>query len=291
MELNERPLAIRRECGASAWRVLPCLLLALVACHERDAIERSDELIAAGRANDAISLLRGAIDERPDDDDLQFAYARALSAGGLRALAEWPLRRAMRVERWRRSAGLSIADNAIAMRNMDVAIDVLTMLVDEDPEDVGILLRRAAAYAATRTHLEETLDDVDRVRAIAPDDLRAFRPEIQAYLHAAMTEEAAAAIDALGERLEQTGDLEDEEIARWYCVTRALFEQESRRYEEAEARWEDCLLRYPTSLDVISEASTFFESRGGHGAFARDHPRRRRRNRPDRRHRVPHRAR
>jgi tetratricopeptide (TPR) repeat protein len=246
-------------------RVVSALVLmgafGFVACREPNPIARSDELIASGRANDAISLLREAIDASPEDDDLQFAYARALSAGGMRALAEWPLRRAMRVERWRKSAGLAIAENAMVMQNMDVAIEVLSELLEDDPDDVEVLLRRAAAHAATRTSLEATLDDVAQVRELAPDDLRAYRPEIQAYLHAAMTDEAAKAIDELGIRLEADG-IDDEETHRWYCVTRALFEQESFRFEGAEARWEECLLYYPTSLEVVAESSTFFESQG-----------------------------
>ncbi len=256
---------IRSDSSRSA-RVTPALVVAgvvgLLACQQQDAITRSEALVSSGRTADAIALLREAIDESPDDDDLQFAYARALSAGGMRALADWPLRRAMRVARWRKRAGLAIAENAMALRNVDVAIEVLTELLEDDPDDVEILLWRALAYAATRIHLQETLDDVARVRSLAPDDLRAYRPEIQAYLHAAATDAAAKAIAELGSRLEEEGAFLDEETDRWYRVTRALFEQESLRFDEAEALWEDCLLRYPTSLDVVVEASTFFESQG-----------------------------
>jgi len=258
----KRPLpAGRRTARRRASTFALICVSATLACRDPDPIARSDELIASGRAHDAIALLRDAIDASPADDDLQFAYARALSAGGMRALAEWPLRRAMRVEAWRKRAGLAIAENAMAMQNPDVAIEVLSTLLEDDPDDVEALLRRAAAHAATRTSLEETLDDVAQVRALAPDDLRAYRPEIQAYLHATMTDEAAEAIDELGGRLEAAG-ITDEETHRWYCATRALFEQESFHFNEARARWEECLLHYPTSVEVVAESSSFFESRG-----------------------------
>lgn len=242
--------------------ILSLVLVAQVGCREQDPLARAEALVASGQATEAIELLREAIDERPEDDDLQFAYARALMAGGMRPLAEWPLRRAMRVEKWRRSAGLAIAENAMASRNLDVAIEMYSALLEDDPDDVEVLLRRAIALAATRTNLDATLEDVDRLRDLAPDDLRVFRPEIQAYLHAAMTEDAEQAIEALAERLEEEGETEDGETDRWLCVTRALFAQESFRHDEASALWEECLERHPTAFEVVSEASSFFESRG-----------------------------
>jgi tetratricopeptide (TPR) repeat protein len=153
-------------------------------------------------------------------------------------------------------AGLLIATTALQENNPQEAVKILSEMIEADPENVDLLLARANAYAGTRVNVEEALADVERIRALDPDNLEAYRPEILAHLSAVQQEEAAAALDALGKRLESEEGPEGMEA--WYCTTMALFAMESKERELARERFDACVEAHPADPSVALAASDFF---------------------------------
>ena len=109
-------------------------------------------------------------------------------------------------------------------------------------------------------HLAGYQELQDRYDVAVLCDLDAERAEILGYLLATMTEEAAAALDALGARLEE--EPASDAIDSWYCTTMALFAMESQETELARERFEECVESYPADVATLSAAVDFFQKEG-----------------------------
>jgi tetratricopeptide (TPR) repeat protein len=227
-------------------------------CESGDPVEQAKTYLDQGRARAAIELLAPVVQEQRDNFDAQFYYGVALTTAGEGGLAEWSLRRAMNDPSRRREAGLMIVQNALQGSNPDEAVKILSQMLEDDADNVDLLLARANAYAKTRIHVDEVLADVDRVREIDPENPEADRAEILGYLLAAMTDEAAEALDALGKRLAE--EAESESIDSWYCTTMALFAKESLEMELARERFDACVDKHPADVSVIVAATDFFRA-------------------------------
>jgi tetratricopeptide (TPR) repeat protein len=243
----------RREIGP--WIVVAALL-ACVGCGPGDPVEEAKAYIDQGRIRVAIELLEPVVRKERDNFDAQFYYGLALTLSGEPGAAEWSLRRAMKDPELREAAARMIVGNAMLGNNPAEAVKILTDLIEEEPDSIELLLSRALAYATTRVNLDDALADVERIRELDPTSLDAYRPEILGYLSALMTEEAAAALAALGNRLEEESGAE--RMASWYCSTMALFAMESGEKELAQERFDACVEVYPEDRAVVQAAADFF---------------------------------
>lgn len=246
--------------------VVGALLLSLVSgCGQQDPAIEASKLINDKQTGKAIAQLREILSEDPDRADLQFLYGRALSIERQYGLAEWPLRKAMEAPEWRTPAAMELARGSIASLNPETAIEVLAPILEEKPDDLSALLLRARAFADTRIEIDAALGDVERILAIDPQNEEANRIEILALLNGARTEEAAEALERLGEHFDRE-DPKSAAASSWYCTTLALFAQESHQLELAETRWNECVEAFSTDPAVVSKAVEFF---GSIGAFER----------------------
>jgi tetratricopeptide (TPR) repeat protein len=236
------------------------LLLALaVACGPSDPLEGVRAQQAQGDFAASLEPLRELLAERPDDAEIQYLYGRALALTGQTSLAEWSLREAMNDPEFLVPAGLQLAFGALQTGNFPMAIETTTRMLEAEPENVDVLLMRANAYAHSRMHHEEALEDVARLEELAPDNLDAMEPKILALLGLERAEEAGEALADLGRRIEETGD--ETPLAGWYCATAALFADESGEKERAAELWADCTERFPAHTNVINNALQFYDAR------------------------------
>jgi tetratricopeptide (TPR) repeat protein len=82
-----------------------------------------------------------------------------------------------------------------------------------------------------------------------------------------MTEEAAASLEALGQRLDE--EAEPELLDSWYCTTMALFAMESQEKELARTRFDACVEAHPADVSVVVAATDFLiEEKDTDGAIA-----------------------
>jgi tetratricopeptide (TPR) repeat protein len=254
LSVTIRSFFCRREIGP---RIVVAALFVCLGCGPSDPVEEAKAYIDQGRMRVAIELLEPVVRQERNNFDAQFYYGLALTLSGEAGLAEWSLRRAMKDPKHREAAARMIVGNAMQGNNPAEAVKVLTDLIADEPDSIELLLARAEAYAKTRVNLDDALADVERVRELDPGNLDAYRPEILGYLSSVMTEDAAAALAALGERLEEESNTE--RIASWYCVTMALFEMESGEKELARDRFDGCVEAHPADRSVVLAATDFFQ--------------------------------
>lgn len=247
------PLVLRSLMG-----LLACLALAV--CGPSDPLQAIREQQAAGDLAGSIEALRVLLAERPDDAEVNYLYGSALALSGQPSLAEWSLRKAMQDPDWRVPATMRLAYGALATQNYAEAIELTTSLLEQDPENVDALMMRANAYTYSRLDQEAALADVDRIREIDPENLDAMKPRILALLGLERTEEAAEAIEELGQRIAEESP--ESGLPGWHCATAAIFADESGEEELARQRWTDCLERYPAHPNVVVNALEFYNTRG-----------------------------
>jgi tetratricopeptide (TPR) repeat protein len=237
-------------------------LLLMSGCQPNDPLREARERMARGDVVGSIEVLRELLDEGGDDPEVLFLYGQALTLSGQPALAEWPLRKAMEDPDWFERAGTAVAMSEMAGGNFDNAADVLAEIIEKNPENMDARLLRASSYAKSPRHLELALEAVEEIFEIDPDEIRAYEPQILAYLSLNDEEGATAAFEELGVKIEE-GDV-DEETAGWYCATMAIFANDNGDEELARERWADCNERFPTHENVITTSTTFFDSKGEH---------------------------
>ena len=239
-----------------------CLLLSILlgACAPTDPVQDVEDQLARGEVQSAVAAARELVELRPDDPEILLLYGRVLGATREFALAEWPLRKAMRHPKWLVPAGIEVASFALRSVNYTAAIDVLDQVLEAEPDNLTGLALRANAYAQSRFDAEAALEDVEKMRKIDPENVGAYKPEILAYLALGRAEEANEALERLGERIRSEGD--EDEMGAWHCTTMALFATEGGESELAETRWNDCLENYPTDAKIVTEAIDFFDKKG-----------------------------
>lgn len=241
--------------------VFAVALLVFSGCGPSDPVEEIRERIASGDLSESLELLRDYIAEIPENPEMLFLYGQVLVATGQPGLAEWPLRKAMEDPEWFASAAELIGTVEQAGGNFANAAEVYSQILEVNPENMVVRLKRANACARSPQLLEEALAEVDRILEIDPLELGAFRPKILAYLGLNKPEEAEQAIRELGTRIDEEQG-EEASIRGWHCATLAIFADESGDPELAAERWASCEEKYPTHPNVVSQSIEFHTDRG-----------------------------
>lgn len=236
------------------------LPLSFAACSAPDSAEKASELLQSDKIDEAIEILQRLVEKDAEDMKVQFLYGAALMRAGQYVACEWPLRKAMRDPDWLEPAGLLVATVALRTGNYEASFAPLDAILESIPDHVGALQLRAAAYVGSKTHIEEALEDVKRIREIDPGDTQSFRHEVLALLADGRGDEARSALEELGKRIGEE-NLEGE-IDPWYCTTMALFAFEDGEIELAEERFETCLEYHPANLKTVNTALRFFDDQG-----------------------------
>jgi predicted Zn-dependent protease len=72
--------------------------------------------------------------------------------------------------------------------------------------------------------------------------------------------EASEALELAGKRLVELNAAED--TLAWHCATTAVMAEETKDFEKVRKTWSSCLEKYPTNLDVVSTAISFYDDQG-----------------------------
>jgi tetratricopeptide (TPR) repeat protein len=242
-----------------------CLLLAfstvLSGCTEADPREEALKLQAQGKYEESLAPLRKLLEVQTDDSEINYLYGRALTAIGQPSLAEWSLRKAARDPEWLTPAGTQIALGALRSGNHDNAIQMCLEVLEVDPDNIDVMLILSQSYAQSRMNYEKSLEYADRILELEPDNAEAMEPRIVSLIGLLRIDEAAAAIEKLGEMIE-AADSTSDAVRSWHCTTTALFADESDDKVLAEERWEVCLENFPGQPKVVEGSMRFFDAKG-----------------------------
>jgi tetratricopeptide (TPR) repeat protein len=230
------------------------------ACGPSDPVEAARQLQAEGRFEESLAPLGELVQARRDDPEVHYLHGLALSRTGRPSQAVWSLRRAMESPEWKVAAGLQLGASALRTGNYDEAVEVLTGVLEEEPDDSAALLLRAMARIQTRRDYEGALADADRLLEIEPENQQILPHRAVALLGLERTEEAAEALAQL-ERSATDGVIPGPS-AGGYCGARAKFAEESRELEKAERLYRSCLEQFPANGLLLREAVEFFDATG-----------------------------
>jgi tetratricopeptide (TPR) repeat protein len=148
-------------------------LLAAVACstpEERFAghLQRAEEHLAAGKKDDALLELQGALKIRPEDAELNERLGRMLAERGNAQPAVFHLGEAYRLDPERVDAGILQAQ-LVWKTAPPRAEQILRAIHDAHPEDPRVY-RGESTLAVTMEDAERALVAATRARDLAPDD-------------------------------------------------------------------------------------------------------------------------
>jgi tetratricopeptide (TPR) repeat protein len=239
---------------------LLALATATSAC-QRDPLERARRL--QDEQHDfagSLEPLREAIEDHPEDAEINYRYGIALIATGQHSLAKWSLRKAMESPEWREQAGIPLATTAVLLGGYDEAVEVASRVLEQHPDHVEALLVRADARVRTRRQYQDALADTERVLEIDPENKGAMAPKVVALLGLGRIDEAAAELDSF------EGSFRDDSLGLHgspaLCAARATFAKEKNDPEQAEKRFGECLEEFPSEGMVVNEAIAFFDALG-----------------------------
>jgi tetratricopeptide (TPR) repeat protein len=241
-----------------------CIAISVGGCQE--AKPSRDELLETVRAQQAadefesgVAPLREFLGDHPDDAEANYYYGRALSMTEPH-LALWSLRKATEDPEWFVRASMQLALVALTAHDFNAAIEIASQILERQPENLRARMLRANAYAHSKIAPDLAIADAERMLEINPDALEAYEPLILGLVGSDRLEEARAALELVGQRLQE---MESQEAQfAWHCATLGTFQQESGQLEEARATFESCVRDHPLNLDVVSSAGHFFDASG-----------------------------
>lgn len=221
--------------------VLAVVLLAGCGPAAEDRLPAAIALQAAERFADSVPLLRGHLEEHPDDAQASFLLGRALVETGEPTAAAWPLEKAARDPEFAVPAGLVLARALTASRNALAAVEVVDRVLVAAPDAEEAYRLRAIAHAMAGGH-EASLRDADRLLALAPEDPEALVLRASALIALERRTEAEAALQQVERFADVTAG-----TAVQACVARAVLAHGAKDEAAAESILLECSERYPGS--------------------------------------------
>ncbi|MGI9590170.1 MAG: tetratricopeptide repeat protein, partial [Myxococcota bacterium] len=239
---------------------LALLVVTLGACERVDPVERVRRLHATGLYAESLEPLRELIDGGTRDPEVLYLYGVALTATGEPTLALWAFEQAMQDPEWLVPAGMARAWGALSTRSHDSAVQVVSRVLEVEPDNLPARALRARARVESRRDSEGGLADAKLVLEEDPDNLEALISKAVALLAHERADEAEVVLEQLEERF-RAAELGPEVTAR-YCFTRVEFAKERGQLETAEERLERCLDELPGALIGVSESVDFYDELG-----------------------------
>ena len=137
--------------------LVACVALLLIlfgACSpEVDPLRRASALAQEGEIDEALALLRKAVEAEPSNPGINHAFGIMLLRNGQAGLAVWPLRRAAEDPARRHDASIHLATALLSSQNGHEAIRVINEVLEAQPERFDALRLRANAYLSIRSSL------------------------------------------------------------------------------------------------------------------------------------------
>ena len=263
--LDPRVLEARRLIGsraaiARAAGAVLVLALMLFSCEpevEQRLLELQ-ELQERGRHEETIEPLSELLDRRPDDLELNRLYGIALFVSESPGLAIWPLRKASEHPAHTVRDVFLLAQALARGGARDESIAAANRVLEVEREHLDALLLRTRLELELKSYAD-VLVDVDRILDLDPK-----RPYVHVWRAKALAglerfDDADTAIKAgwaaVG-RLSDAVTLEQE-----LCSASIEIANGRGDRQQTEERWEACLKRWPTSVELIQGAVEFFDER------------------------------
>lgn len=261
------------------------LLAALIGCQERgesdiDAVvEQARVLVTERKFSEALDLMRGLVDEHPDDARVQSLYGEALLASGQPSLAVWPLARAVKDPEQLIYAGLLLARAQGESGSGADAIKTATQILEAHPDNAAALQLRIQAYLGESMETK-ALEDLDRLEELGGEksDLDLLR--LDALLGLGREQEAEALLKEISAEADAMREDEPAKAAR-LCAATATFSAERGDFAGAKARFQECLEGDGIHHGVLVQAAVKFFDEHGESDLATDIYRRRFEEDPD----------
>ncbi len=238
-----------------------CVLLGLACGQPQDSLDEIRELHRRGRFAQSVDRLRVLVDEDPSRAETNLLLGVALLRTGEAGLAVWPLRMAAESPQYAVAAGLLLTQAMLRSRTAPDAVTAIDRVLDLEPDNVDALVLRIQAYLAVG-RLEDALVEIDRVLEVDPDNLAVLVPRVTTLIATGRIEEAEAALETARERIETTEEEVELSMRARLCIARGLFAFEKGDPEEAEARYAECLERFPTDELAVTESVAFYHQIG-----------------------------
>lgn len=242
--------------SSRAWFFLLIWIAPLIACgvsepgpaERDDALQRGAALIAEGKADEAVELLRPLASRKEFDASVSLLYGRALVQNQQASLAIWPLERATReIDAPEGARALFIQALFLGGAARD-SIREATRFLDEQPEQSTVRKLRADAYEAN-LQLDEALADLAFLAESEPGNPRVLEAKLDLLTKAERYDEARAVIADLRELMDRKGV--EPEVAAHFCAAAARFEHDRGRSAEALRQLDRCAERFANDPTVL----------------------------------------
>ena len=240
--------------------VLFLFLSSLGGCSGSSDADQAAALQKAGQFEQSLEPLRRALEKDPDNRELHYRKGVALAQMGRPTEAVWSLRKAMEDPEWLSRAGLVLSSAAFRAQNNELALETADRVLAEDPENVDALVIRANIRLALRSQFEEALEDAERALEIDPDRREASMARVVALLGLERAEEAGEALIAMEISADDEGV--NPKVPARLCAARSVFVNEKGDPEAAAESFRDCLEKFPTDSQLITNALEFFDDSG-----------------------------
>jgi len=261
--LRLHPQPRRRELRIVAVSVL-AICFSLSCADDVDVAETARAHVQAGRAEEALTLLKRALEDRPDDAALNLEYGKALLAMGQPSLAVWPFDKAGRSSAHASEADLLLAHAQKAIGNPDEASRILESLLAREPASLPALRLKAESDLDARQP-EAAIQAVESALDLAPDDLALLMLQMRILLNLDEGDQAGEVMSAIRSRISEIDDLPElqkEALSGRYCAAEAMFTHERGDSLRARTLFSECLEQFPLHPNVLSSASDFYDEIG-----------------------------
>ena len=244
--------------------LVACVALLLIlfgACSpELDPLRRASALAQEGEIDEALALLRKAVEAEPSNPGINHAFGIMLLRNGQAGLAVWPLRRAAEDPARRHDASVHLATALLSSQNGHEAIRVINEVLEAQPERFDALRLRANAYLSIRDW-DALLADVAMLMETFPAEWSLHDTRVSALMALKRYDEASAALSDLREEVEAL-PVPPEGVLGRICAQRAELIQKEGDDEAALGKLEGCLEEFPGQDLLLHVAPGFYDRAG-----------------------------
>ncbi len=267
-----------------------------------DRIEEVRELQAENQMEQSIPILSELIESGNREGEILYRYGRALSLTGKPERSVWALDAAREDPEWFVRASQQLAIDAHLGENFDFAMEVFERLHAEAPAemegDLFALLLEARVLLDSQNHFEEALELINSILERFPEEDTAIRMKAVALLGLKRPDEAYeilrasniapggdadaeakekpaepgeaesdSVVDADGSTEDESDpgiylELEEDTREAYWCAVRTSFKREAGELDEATKIVDECLVKYPSAAELITEAIKVYTETG-----------------------------
>jgi tetratricopeptide (TPR) repeat protein len=152
----------------------------------------------------------------------------------------------------------------IESRTAPDAVEEIDRVLAIEPDNLKALVLRVDANRAAH-NVEESLMDIERVLEQDPSNLPVLVTRVTALIELNRIDEAGVALDEAQTSFDEAEEKVAHPMFARLCVARALFTFEAGDTETADRHFADCVERFPTERVAVSEAIAFYDRIGRTG--------------------------